>query len=318
MHTLLIISGQTGTGKTECGVQLAKKLNGEIVSFDARQAYRYLDVITGKEMDKLKVKSQKLKVTTENKQLITYLKDDIPIWLYDVIDPKEYLSAYEFSKIAEVVIEDILQRGKLPIIVGGSVFYIKAFLEGLGSHGVGPDWKLRRELDKKTLEELQNQLAIVNAKRFLGMNHSDKNNKRRLIRAIEIGFSQSTRPTKKSNSYKTIFCALFLDKSQLKEKIKRRVTLRLHQGALDEIQNLLKKNYSFNDPGFQTIGYAQLKNYFEEKESLESTVSKWINAEMQYTKRQMVFLKKIKNIFFIPADDVLLVEKIYALVYSRV
>lgn len=310
----MIVSGQTGTGKTALGVALAKKLNGEIVSFDSRQAYRYLDIVTGKDIDTSKVKNQKLKIT--GKKVILYIKEGIPIWLYDLIDPKEYLSAYDFCNIAEVVVEDIIRRGKLPIIVGGSVFYIKVFLEGLGFEGVPPDWNVRKELEKKTLEELHAQLAIVNNDRLLSMNNSDKHNKRRLIRAIEIGFSQNTRQSKINNQYKTVFCALFLDKNSLKDKIQKRVMERMRQGACEEVKNLLKKNYSFDDPGLQTIGYKQLRNYFEGSETLELSVKRWIQAEAQYAKRQMVFLKKMKSVIFMPADDTLLVEKVYTLVYS--
>ncbi|HLD26805.1 MAG TPA: tRNA (adenosine(37)-N6)-dimethylallyltransferase MiaA [Patescibacteria group bacterium] len=316
MKKLLIISGQTATGKTALGIQLAQKLNGEIVSFDSRQAYRYLDVITGKEVDKLKIKNEKLKVAQKNIKFTTYLKDDIPIWLYDMIDPQEYLNAYEFCQIAEEVIDDIIHRGKLPIIVGGSVFYIKVLLEGLGSYGVAPDWKRRKDLEKKTIEELQKQLLLVNKKRLLGMNHSDRNNKRRLIRAIEIGASIHRQHSKKRNRYTVILCALSLDKSTLKEVIQKRVLMRLSQGALEEIQNLLKKNYSFDNPGFQTIGYKQLRGYFNGQESLKEAIFQWVSAEVQYAKRQMVFLKKMENVFFMPADDKLLVEKIHELVYS--
>lgn len=316
MNKLLIISGQTATGKTALGIQLAKKLNGEVVSFDSRQAYRFLNIITGKDIDKSKIKSKKLKVKKKNRKLITYIKNDIPIWLYDLIDPKECLNAYEFCKIAEVVIDDIISREKLPIIVGGSAFYIKVFLEGLGYEGVPPDWELRSRLDKLSVDALQKKLTIISKERLSRMNHSDRNNKRRLMRAIEIGASKEKQKSKTHNHFDVLFFALYADKHSLKENIQQRVKKRLDQGAIEEIKTLLRQRYSFDDPGLQTLGYTQLRGYFEDNASLESTVAHWVQAEVNYAKRQIVFLKKMKGVFFIPVEDKLLVEKIHSLVYK--
>lgn len=293
---LLIISGSTATGKTALGIKLAKMINGEMVSFDSRQAYRHLDIVTGKEVN-----------------------DKIPIWLYDSADPKEYINAYEFCQTAAIVIDDIVKRGKMPIIVGGSVFYIKTFLEGLPIHGIGPNWKLRNILEKQTVAHLQEKLIVLNAARFAAMNNSDKNNKRRLIRAIEI--AQGKRPKakgerQKDTKYQTLFVGLIADKQQLKTNIERRVRERIKKGAVAEVEQLLCCGYRFDDPGLQTIGYKQLRDYFEKKTSLEDAVNAWVRAEIAYTKRQLVFLKKLPSVHLFNSKDTLLVEKIEQLKYK--
>jgi tRNA dimethylallyltransferase len=322
VQKLLIISGQTTTGKTNLGIYLAKKHNGEIVSFDSRQAYKYLDIITGKDFDE-NVKSQisKLKTKIQNKYLITYFKDDIPIWLYDLVDPKEYLNAFDFCRVAEVVIDDIIKRGKLPIIVGGAVFYINSFLEGFKTSRIGPNWNLRKELDKLTVEELQQRLKDLNKKRFLAMNCSDKNNKRRLVRAIEIEKlqvkSQKLTPQFKNKKlYDTLFLALVLDKDKLKIQIVERVEKRLEKGAINETKRLINIGYQFSHPGLNTLGYKQLKDYFQKKIVLEQAITNWIKAEIDYSRRQRIFLKKIKKVVFINPKDKNFLENTDKLVYK--
>jgi len=317
-NPILIISGQTATGKTDLGVYLAQKFNGEIVSFDSRQAYRYLDIITGKDYDKLKIKNEKIKTTIKNLKLFKYFKNSIPIWLYDLYDPKEYVNAYDFCQKAEVVINDILKRGKLPIIVGGTVFYIKSFLEGIPSGGIGQDWQLRRQLEKLSVEDLQIKLKTINMSRFLAMNNSDRNNKRRLIRAIEISKikNEKLKNLRNHKKYHHLFLALVLEKERLKEKIIKRVRERIKKGAVEEIKRLLKIGYSFSDPGLNTLGYKQLKDYFQGKTTLDKAGDNWIKAEIDYARRQLVFLKKIKEVIFLNPQSKNFLEKTEKLVYK--
>jgi len=321
MKKLLIISGQTATGKTDLGVYLAKKFNGEIVSFDSRQAYRYLDIVTGKDYDKLKIKNEKLKITIKNLKLYKYFKDNIPIWLYDLHDPKEYINAYDFCQAAEVVIDDIVKRKKMPIIVGGSVFYIKSFLEGFKTENIGPNWKLRRKLEKLTVEDLQNELRKLDNKKLSTMNQSDRNNKRRLIRTIEIESSkfkvQSSKPkTEEKKRLNLLFLALVLDKEKLKGRIEERVRKRIEEGAIDEVKKLLNLGYSFDEPGLNTIGYKQLNDYFKKRIGLIRAVDSWINAEIDYARRQLVFLKKMKDVVFLNPENKNFLAKTKTLVYK--
>lgn len=322
MRKLLIVSGQTATGKTDLGVYLAKKFDGEIVSFDSRQAYKYLDIVTGKISNiNLSAGGQISKTHIKDQKFIVYKIDNIPIWLYDLIDPKEYINAFDYCRRAGVVIEDILKRKKLPIIVGGTVFYIKSFLEGWESDLVKPDWALRKKLEKLTVEELQNKLKKINKERFLRMNNSDKNNKRRLIRAIEIEKLKVKSPKSKAKKnrqkkYDFLFLSLLLNKEKLKEKIEERVRRRIEKGAIDEMKKLLAMKYNFDDPGLNTLGYKQLKDYLEKRVNLNEAVNNWMKAEIDYARRQLVFLKKMENIVFLNSEDKDFLAKAEKLVYK--
>lgn len=316
---LLIISGQTATGKTNLGVCLAEKFNGEILSFDSRQAYRRLNIITGKiSNNQFRIGKTQIK----ERPLFVYQFNSIPIWLYDLYDPKEYANAYDFCQTAELVMDNIVTRGKLPIIVGGTVFYIKTFLEGLTTGPIAPDWRLRKKLEKLSVKRLQEKLRQINKNRFLMMNDSDRKNKRRLIRAVEIEKSKLKNQTPKrvlikdKKSYKKLFLALVLEKEEIKQKIEKRVEQRIKQGAIEEIRKLLAAGYSFDDPGLNTLGYKQLKNYFENKSSLSEATSYWIRAEVDYARRQLVFLKKLNRVVFLNPQSENFLEKTEELVYK--
>jgi len=298
----IIITGQTATGKTDLAFQYAKKYNGEIINFDSRQIYKYLDIITGKDIpenSKLKIKNSKLTyylITSNQPQ-------SIKLWLYDIITPDQYFSSFEYVKLAQKVIKDIKNRGKTPILVGGSYFYLKHLLYGF-DYKVPPNFKLREELNKKSVNELQDILKkLSSAKTLPKMNQSDWHNPRRLIRRIEILQGQSfSRTVLKKESQKlleknSLFIGLrYQNKDKLRQAIIKRVEKRLAQGAIDEVKKILKMGYKKTYPGLKTIGYKQLIEYLEGKVSKEKAIENWITAELQYAKRQYTFMKKDKNI----------------------
>src|SRR3989339_604332 len=164
---MIIVTGQTATGKTRLALELAKKYNGELVNFDSRQIYKYLDIITGKDIPKEK------------------------IWLYDIVTPDQYFSSFDFVKLVIPIITDIKKRGKTPILVGGTYLYLKHFLYGIDNNNSPPDFKLREKLNNKSVDYLQKMLIKLNKTVFENLNHSDQLNPRRLIRKIEIA-SQKT------------------------------------------------------------------------------------------------------------------------------
>jgi len=176
MNKILVICGPTATGKTALAAQLAKELNGELISADSRQCYRGNDLETNKE------------------------RPDVPIWLYDVVDPGEAFSVSHWVKLAREAIADIQKRGKLPIAVGGTGLYINALIHPLETIDIPPDKTLR---DKKlTLSELQNMVSRG------GMNDSDWNNPRRLIRKIEIGKFPERLSLKQRQSFHALIIGL--------------------------------------------------------------------------------------------------------------
>lgn len=270
---IIVITGQTATGKTNLALKLAKENNGELVNSDSRQIYQHLDIITGKDRP-----------------------NDVKVWLYDFIDPKEYFSSFDYVQAVYPIIKDILSRKKTPIIVGGTYLYLKHLLYGVETQ-VEPNWPLRKELDTKTVFQLQQILKKLNARSFELLNNSDKNNPRRLMRRIEIAssFKSPTPPT--SLFTPSLFIGLkFKHKEDLITAIKTRVDNRLKQEAINEVEQLLKKGYTENDPGLKTIGYQQLIKYLRGNLTKEEAVNEWIIREIQYAKRQYTFMKKDNNI----------------------
>ncbi len=286
---LIVITGQTATGKTKLALELAKKHNGELINFDSRQIYKYLDIITGKDREeKSKVKSQKSKV-----------------WLYDIVKPNEYFSSFDFVELATPIIKDIEDRNKIPILVGGTYLYLKHLLYGIDGNNSPPDFKLREKLNSKSVKELQDILKKLSLQSFNRLNNSDVNNPRRLIRRIEISKhkkliknDQFQQISTNFNEFhvKTFIGLKYKDKGKLRQAIEKRVEERLKNDAIDEVKKLLQMGYKETDPGMKTIGYQQIIKYLNKKLTKEKAIEDWINKEVQYAKRQYTFMKKDKNI----------------------
>lgn len=282
---IYIITGQTATGKTKLALELAIKHNGELINFDSRQIYKHLDIITGKDKDLITMKQW----------------NNVAMRMYDIVNPNEYFSSFDFVKLATPIIEDIKKRGKTPILVGGTYLYLKYFLYGFDENDSPPNFKLREKLNIKSVIELQNILKKISPQSFNRLNNSDVSNPRRLIRKIEIETDLKT-PGKtiiKKIPIKFEFKIIGLrykDKSKLREAISKRVKDRLKNGAIEEVKKLLKMGYKKNDPGLKTIGYQQIIKYLNKEVTKEKAVEDWINKEVQYAKRQLTFMKKDKNI----------------------
>jgi len=285
---IVIITGQTATGKTTYALNLAKKENGELINCDSRQIYKHLDIITGKDKP-----------------------ESVKINLYDVIDPNEYFSSFDYVKFALPTIKKILNENKTSIIIGGTYLYLKHLLYNIETENIVPNWGLRKELATKTVQELQDILKKINVQLFNRLNNSDRNNPQRLIRKIEISQTSFQPSRLELEDNKKIIIAdklgvkninvefiglYFKDKNKLKEKIIKRVEDRLNEGAINEVKNLLKMGYKENDPGLKTIGYQQIIKFLNGKISKEKAIEEWINKEVQYAKRQYTFMKKDPNI----------------------
>jgi tRNA dimethylallyltransferase len=293
---MLIVTGQTATGKTKLALKLAKENNGEMVNFDSRQIYKDLDIITGKD---IKSNSQfKILQSIDGFDIGYYQINQIKIWLYDIATPNQFFSSFQYTKLAEKVVTKIKNKGKTPILVGGSYFYIKHFLYGFDIQ-VPPNPKLRKELNNKTVAQLQQMLQKISPAIFSKLNQSDRANPYRLIRKIEISLSNKSNKNYKTNKTNMPFSIIglrFADRQQLINDIKGRVEQRIKKGAFKEVEFLLKKGYQPSDPGLNTIGYKQLVNYFFGKITKEEVINQWITAEIQYAKRQYTFMKKDENI----------------------
>ena len=307
---LVIVCGPTATGKTAYALKLAKEKNGELINVDSRQVYKYLDIGTGKDLpskSKFQIKNDKLQ-TNSNNQLQNYtigyyMINNVPLWLYDVVTPNQQFSAFEYAVIARLVINDVWKRDKLPILVGGSGLYINAVVDGF-TIGALPDWNLRNRLNNEPVEKLQERLNALDHEKFEQMNKSDRNNPRRLVRAIEIaGYMKTlkhenmkTKPLQQPLTENVQFIGLTLPNKELYRRIDARVEERMRSGMINEINQVVKIGYTWDDPGLNTLGYKQLKPYFEKRETLEESVQKWQYAEHAYARRQKTWFKKDKRI----------------------
>src|SRR3989344_3740874 len=192
-YIMLVIYGPTASGKTDLAIKLARKFNGEIISADSRQVYKGLDIGTGKVSFDSKVEKHKG----------FWIVDDVKVYGFDLVKAGEQFTAADFIKCASTSLIRISEVKKLPIIVGGTGFYIKALIDGIGSVGVTSDPELRARLEKLSVIELYQKLLEVNPTRARSMNQSDRANPRRLIRAIEIALLSQKSEVKSQKSETT-------------------------------------------------------------------------------------------------------------------
>ena len=295
MQKLLIICGPTATGKTALGISLAKKFNGEIISADSRQVYRGMDIGTGKDLPK-NLKTKKLK----NSGLDYYEIDEVKVFGYDLVEPTEDFSISQYLKFALKTISEINKMRKLPIIIGGTGFYIKGIIDGIPTLQVPRNEDLRNQLEQKSPMELYETLSVIDSIRAGSMNSSDKKNPRRLIRAIEVaqyaldhGKSINRLIDHKSD---VLFVGLTSDKKSLEKRIEKRVDDRVKAGMKKEIENLLKKGVNWHNQSMYSLGYRQYRDFFEGDVAEEHIISEWVREEKKYAGRQMVWFKKDSRI----------------------
>lgn len=305
MKKLLIICGPTATGKTDLGILLSKKLDGEIVSADSRQVYKGMDIISGKDISdnsKLVNQNSKLKIKNYILDVGFRLKDGIPIWLVDIVEPNYLFNVGEYSLFARKVITDIWSRKKLPVVVGGSGLYIKSIIEPLESMIIPPNKILRKSLDGLAVDILQKKLIKVDGDRFEKMNESDRANPRRLIRAIEIFYWRKNNSSKIDPQHFAVDSILLIGLKAtnkiLFERIDKRVEKRIKEGVLSEVKNLIDKKYSSYLNSLSATGFESLSEFIYGKENLTDAVRTWKSREKEYAKRQMVWFNKDKRIIW--------------------
>lgn len=278
MQKILVICGPTATGKTALALHLAKIFGGELISADSRQVYHDMDIVTGKDLP----------------------EDGVKVWLADLADPQQEFSVAVWRKQAERAINTLKKEKKLPIVVGGTGLYIKSLIENIETLNIPRNKNLRKQLEDKTVEELFNILAQLDSTKAASLNHSDKNNPRRLVRAIEAADWGRVNPKRyhvlKHDNRDFLLVGLIAPLAILDENINRRVDERVKAGAIEEIKELLSKGVTWKDQAMSAIGYAELKNYFEGKTKLTESIEKWKRAERQYAKRQLTWLKKNRSI----------------------
>jgi tRNA dimethylallyltransferase len=283
---IIVILGPTSSGKSDVAIRLAKKFNGEIISADSRQIYRGMDVGTGKINGTWSIKQK------------AFISEGIAHYMIDVVSPKTIFSAAQFKKKADKIISDILKRGKLPIICGGTGFWIKAIVDNIVYPEVKPDWKLRNKLRNKSAGALFEMLEKLDPSRAKNI---DKNNKVRLIRAIEIckSIGKVTQVNSANNKYDFIQIGINLPKEKLYKNIKKRLEKRFKAGMIKEVEKLKKHGLSWKKIQNFGLGYFWIPLYLQNKLSKEVLFEKIYQAERDYAKRQMTWFRKDQRIKWI-------------------
>lgn len=297
---LLIIVGSTATGKTSLALSLARQLNGEIVSADSRQVYKGLDIGTGKDFPKNVSKQTKV-LTNSDQKTEYYMFGEVPVWGIDIVSPFEKFNVSFYVDYANKVIEDIWQRNRLAIVVGGTGFYIKGLVDGIDTMRIPKDENLRQKLMSQSSEELFSMLLNTSPTKALSLNSSDRKNPIRLMRAIEVSEweksgRQVDRRGKGLKNVEALFIGLTLPREELYRRIESRVHERLRSGLLNEIESLVKSGLTWDLQSMNTLSYKEWKKYFEHSCTEQDAVFEWIRHEKNYAKRQITWFRKDKRI----------------------
>lgn len=275
-NRVIAVVGATASGKTSYAIELAKKINGEIISADSRLVYKGMDIGTAKP-------------TIDEMQ-------EIPHYMIDVVEPEYNYSVGLYVKEAQKHITDIISRGKVPIVVGGTGLYFRVLLENYDLPDVKPDYELRKELSSYSYEELLEMLTKLDEK---AANSVEKNDKKKLIRYIEI-IKLAGKPLDlvrgvKEKEFNVEWVGLNFPREILYDRINKRVDLMIEQGLIDETKKLLQKHGRISNIT-DTIGYREVLSYLDGELSLDEARDKLKQNTRNYAKRQLTWFRKNEQI----------------------
>ena len=283
---VIVICGPTASGKTSLSIELAKKIDGEIISSDSMQIYKDMSIGTAKP-------------TVEEMQ-------GIPHYLLDFVLPSERYSVADFKKEATKKIEDILSRNKTPIIVGGTGLYVDSLTKNISYPEIEIDLKYREELEnlieKNGLESLYRQAVQVDEQ---AMKNISANDKKRIMRVLEIYHQTGKTKTQLEAesrlippSYQYIVFAIDMDREKLYERINKRVDIMIEQGLIEEVQKLIEEYKEF-PTAMQGLGYKEVVEYLDGKTTKDEMIEKLKMETRRYAKRQLTWFRKDKEIKWI-------------------
>jgi len=285
---ILVVLGPTAVGKSALAVDLALKFEGEIVSADSRQVYRGLDIGSGK-------------ITRSEMR-------GVPHHLLDVISPADRMTVADWKLLADQAIEGILARGRLPIVVGGSGFYIQAVVDNVSPPAVFPNEPLRQELEQISTPELASRLQELDRDRWLAV---DKSNRRRLIRAIEIASVIGSVPKLPETEarYRSLQLGLKLTDTELKDRIKTRLKARVDQGLIAEVELLRTEGVSLERLDELGLEYRFAASHLQGLMSEGEMLDKLEIAIWQYARRQKTWFYRDQRIKWFSPEETELIER---------
>ena len=284
---LIILAGPTASGKTSVSIDLAKRLGGEIISADSMQVYKYMDVGTAK-------------ISVEEMQGVKH-------HLIDVLDPKEDFNIVKFQNMVKCSIEEIVKNGHIPILVGGTGFYIQSIIYDIDFNTEDDNSDIRKELEKEYdtygadfMHEKLKKMDMASADSI------HKNNKKRIIRAIEFFLinnapisSHNEVQRKKNSPYDYRFFVLNPPRDILYERINKRVDIMVENGLVDEVKKLREMGLSMENISMQGIGYKEILEYLDGEVSLESAIENIKQNTRHMAKRQVTWFKREKDVIYV-------------------
>ncbi len=281
---LIILTGPTAVGKTELSIKLAKAVNGEIISADSIQVYKHMDIGSAK-------------VTKEE-------MDGVKHYLIDVLEPTDEFNIYVFKKLANEAMEEIYAKGKVPIIAGGTGFYIQSVLYDIEFSNEEGDKSYRHELEKKAANEgvevIHKMLEQVDPK---AASEIHENNLRRVIRALEYynetgkRISEHNEEQRQKNSpYDFKYYVLNMDRDKLYERINLRVDIMLENGLLLEVKKLKDMGYSSDLVSMQGIGYKEIREYIDDRCTYDEAVETLKKNTRNFAKRQLTWFRREESV----------------------
>lgn len=288
---LIILTGPTAVGKTALSVELAKRIGGEIISADSMQVYRYMDIGSAK------IKPEEMK--------------GIPHHLIDVLMPEEEFNVFRFQEMAKAAMEGIYERGHVPIIAGGTGFYIQALLYDIAFHEEEGASEIRNRLEKEA-ESLGNDVLFERLKRIDPESAEiiHPNNTKRLIRALEYyelngsKISDHNRTEREKQSpYDFCYFVLNDDREKLYDRIEQRVDEMLKEGLLEEVKKLQNMGYHKEMVSMQGLGYKEILSYLDGECSLEDAVYLIKRDTRHFAKRQLTWFRREKEVIWVNKQE---------------
>ncbi len=290
MNKVIVICGPTASGKTKLGIELAKKINGEIVSCDSMQIYKDMDIGTAK--------------PTKAEQ------NEVKHYLIDFVSPDKRYSVAEYKNDAENVIDKIIKDNKTPIIVGGTGLYLNSLIYGIDYPDIKTDLNYRKELEEKVnkdgLEEIYKEAKIIDP---IAVEKISKNDKKRILRILEIYHSTGKTKTelekesrKNGIKYDYRIFVLNMPRCELYERINKRVDIMIKEGLIEEVKKIISKYKEF-PTAMQGLGYKEVLEFLENKITKEEMIEKIKMETRRYAKRQLTWFKSYKEATWLDSNN---------------
>ena len=289
---LIVLTGPTAVGKTALSIQLARRIGGEIISADSMQVYRHMDIGTAK------IRLEEM--------------DGVPHHLIDILEPTEDFNVVRFQALARAAAEDIYSRGKIPIVAGGTGFYIQALLNDIDFTQIDENTQFREEMERLAAEQgaevLHERLRAVNPESAEAIH---ANNVKRVIRALEY-YQQTGQKIsehneaerEKESAYNSAYFVLTDDRKILYDRIDQRVDLMMQEGLLEEVNALRLRGLKRESVAMQGLGYKELFGYFEGEYPLEEAVRIIKRDTRHFAKRQLTWFRRERDVIWLDKSEI--------------